>query len=99
MGLARSGVAACRLLQLAGARVTVADRKESAELTAILGSIDRDHVAVTVGARYESSLDEADLDALIAEAIASTGARPRRRGRSRAGCLCSRRSGPGTASP
>jgi UDP-N-acetylmuramoylalanine--D-glutamate ligase len=61
MGLARSGVAACRLLQAAGARVTVADRKESAELTAVLGAIDRDHVGVTVGARYESSLDEADL--------------------------------------
>ena len=37
MGLARSGVAACRLLQAAGARVTVADRKESVELTAGLG--------------------------------------------------------------
>ncbi len=61
MGLARSGVAACRLLQLAGARVTVADRKEPAELTAVLGEIDRDHVGVTVGARYESSLDEVDL--------------------------------------
>ncbi|MGH7216854.1 MAG: Mur ligase family protein, partial [Nitrospiraceae bacterium] len=61
MGLARSGVAACRLLQAAGARVTVADRKESAELTSALGAIDRDHVGVTVGARYESSLDEADL--------------------------------------
>ncbi len=61
MGLARSGVAACRLLQAAGARVTVADRKESAELTAVLGGIDRDHVGVAVGARYESSLDEADL--------------------------------------
>ena len=61
MGLARSGVAACRLLQAAGARVTVADRKESTELAAVLGSIDRDHVGVTVGARYESSLDEADL--------------------------------------
>lgn len=61
MGLARSGVAACRLLQAAGAQVTVADRKEPAELTSILGSIDRDHVGVTVGARYESSLDEADL--------------------------------------
>ena len=61
MGLARSGVAACRLLQAAGAKVTVADRKESAELTSILASIDRDHVAVTVGARYESSLDEANL--------------------------------------
>jgi UDP-N-acetylmuramoylalanine--D-glutamate ligase len=61
MGLARSGVAACRLLQAAGARVTVADRKESSELAAVLGGIDRDHVGVTVGARYESSLDEADL--------------------------------------
>ena len=58
MGLARSGVAACRLLQAAGARVTVADRKESAELTSALGAIDRDHVGVTVGAQYESSLDE-----------------------------------------
>ena len=61
MGLARSGVAACRLLKAAGARVTVADRKEPAELTSVLGSIDRDHIDVTVGAGYESSLDEADL--------------------------------------
>jgi UDP-N-acetylmuramoylalanine--D-glutamate ligase len=61
MGLARSGVAACRLLQTAGARVTVADRKESEELTSVLDAIDRDHVGVTVGARYETSLDEADL--------------------------------------
>jgi UDP-N-acetylmuramoylalanine--D-glutamate ligase len=61
MGLARSGVAASRLLQTVGAHVTVADRKESAELTSALGAIDRDHVGVTVGARYESSLDEADL--------------------------------------
>jgi UDP-N-acetylmuramoylalanine--D-glutamate ligase len=61
MGLARSGVAACRLLQAAGARVTVADRKEPAELTSVLDAVDRDHVGVTVGAQYESSLDEADL--------------------------------------
>jgi len=61
MGLARSGVAACRLLQAVGARVTVADRKESTELTSVLSTIDRDHVGVTVGARYESSLEEADL--------------------------------------
>jgi UDP-N-acetylmuramoylalanine--D-glutamate ligase len=61
MGLARSGMAACRLLQAAGARVTVADQKEPAELTAVLGDIDRNHVGVVVGARYESSLDEADL--------------------------------------
>jgi UDP-N-acetylmuramoylalanine--D-glutamate ligase len=49
------------LLQAAGARVTVADRKESGELTSVLGAIDRDHVSVSVGAGYESSLDEADL--------------------------------------
>ena len=61
MGLARSGVAACRLLQAAGARVTVADRKEPAELASVLGGIDCDHVGITVGAKYESSLDEADL--------------------------------------
>ncbi|MEO8339000.1 MAG: UDP-N-acetylmuramoyl-L-alanine--D-glutamate ligase, partial [Nitrospirota bacterium] len=61
MGLARSGVAACRLLQAAGARVTVADRKEPAELASVLGSIDHEHVGITVGAGYESSLDEADL--------------------------------------
>ncbi len=61
MGLARSGMAACRLLQAAGAGVTLADRKESVELNAVLGTIDRDQVRVTVGARYESSLDEADL--------------------------------------
>ena len=61
LGLARSGVAACRLLQAAGSRVTVADRKEPAELASVLGTIDRDRVQVTVGARYESSLDEADL--------------------------------------
>ena len=61
MGLARSGVAAYRLLQAAGAHVTVADRKEPAELTEVLGAIDRDHVSVTVGTQYESSLDEADV--------------------------------------
>src|ERR1043166_2648772 len=61
MGLARSGMAASRLLQGAGARVTVADRKESTELTEVLAAIDRDHVDVTVGNQYESSLDEADL--------------------------------------
>ena len=61
MGLARSGVAACRLLQAAGALVTVADRKEPAELASVLGGIDCGHVGITVGAKYESSLDEADL--------------------------------------
>lgn len=61
MGLARSGVAACRLLQEIGARVTVSDRKEPSELQSVLGGIDRGVVRVTVGANYESSLEEADL--------------------------------------
>ena len=60
MGLARSGVAACRLLQEVGARVTVSDRKEPNELQAALGGIDRGAVEVTVGPNYEASLDAAD---------------------------------------
>lgn len=61
LGLARSGVAACHLLQEAGARVMVADRKEAEQLTSILEKIDRTQVEVRVGQDYETSLDEAEL--------------------------------------
>lgn len=61
LGLARSGVAACRLLQQAEARVTVADRKEPRELVEVLKQIDQEKVGVTVGPRYESSLEQAEL--------------------------------------
>jgi UDP-N-acetylmuramoylalanine--D-glutamate ligase len=61
LGMARSGVAACHLLQEAGARVTVADRKEVDELSAVLEKIDRSRVHVSVGAQYETSLEHADL--------------------------------------
>ncbi len=61
LGMARSGVAACHLLQEAGARVTVADRKEAGELAAVLDKIDRSRVTVSIGAQYEASLDHADL--------------------------------------
>jgi len=61
LGMARSGIAACLLLQEAGARVTVADRKEPGELASVLENIDRDQVCVTLGAHYESSLAQADL--------------------------------------
>jgi UDP-N-acetylmuramoylalanine--D-glutamate ligase len=61
LGLARSGVAACRLLREAGARVTVADRKDEGELTGILGAVDRNHVHIALGTHYEGSLDQADL--------------------------------------
>ncbi|MBX3345915.1 MAG: UDP-N-acetylmuramoyl-L-alanine--D-glutamate ligase [Nitrospira sp.] len=61
VGLARSGVGAARLLHHLGARVTVADRKEPQELTAILPQLDRSGIGVRVGAQYESALEGADL--------------------------------------
>ncbi|ULA69447.1 MAG: UDP-N-acetylmuramoylalanine--D-glutamate ligase [Nitrospira sp.] len=61
VGLARSGVGAARLLNHLGARVTVADRKEPQELTAILSQVDRSNIAVKVGSQYESALEGADL--------------------------------------
>jgi UDP-N-acetylmuramoylalanine--D-glutamate ligase len=61
VGLARSGVAAARLLQEAGARVTVADRKDRAELGAVLQHLDQSRVGVALGSGYESALDAADL--------------------------------------
>ncbi len=61
VGLARSGVAAARLLVAAGARVTVADEKDRAELGAVVGQLDHSKVGVTLGRGYESALDSADL--------------------------------------
>lgn len=61
VGLARSGVAAARLLHHLGARVTVADRKEPQELGSVLSQLDRSNMAVQVGTGYESALDRADL--------------------------------------
>jgi UDP-N-acetylmuramoylalanine--D-glutamate ligase len=61
LGLARSGIAASHLLNEAGARVTLADRKGEAELAAVLKSVDREKVQVSLGAAYERSLDRAEL--------------------------------------
>ena len=61
VGLARSGVGAARLLTQLGARVTVADRKEPQELSAILPQLDQSSIAIRVGAQYESALEGADL--------------------------------------
>ena len=61
VGLARSGVAAARLLQAVGARVTVADRKERAELGSVLPQLDETRIGVTVGRSYESALETAEL--------------------------------------
>ncbi|MBI3355279.1 MAG: hypothetical protein HY038_00630, partial [Nitrospirae bacterium] len=61
VGLARSGVAAARLLQEAGALVTVADRKDRAELSAVLAHLDQSKIGVILGSSYESALETADL--------------------------------------
>jgi UDP-N-acetylmuramoylalanine--D-glutamate ligase len=61
VGLARSGVAAARLLQAVGARVTVADGKEEGALTEALAQLDRRTLTVKTGSGYESALDGAEL--------------------------------------
>ena len=61
LGLARSGIAACHLLREAGARVTVADRKGEDELSAMLKTVDRTGIRVSLGTEYERSLEHADL--------------------------------------
>jgi UDP-N-acetylmuramoylalanine--D-glutamate ligase len=61
VGAARSGVAAARLLQAAGARVTVADRKTRDELASTLSALEGEPVAVTVGPEYETALERPDL--------------------------------------
>ncbi|MGH7204608.1 MAG: UDP-N-acetylmuramoyl-L-alanine--D-glutamate ligase [Nitrospiraceae bacterium] len=61
LGLARSGVAAARLLQAIGASVTVADRKEEQELSSALSRLDRQTLNVKVGAGYESALKGTEL--------------------------------------
>ncbi|MGH7256458.1 MAG: Mur ligase family protein, partial [Nitrospirales bacterium] len=61
VGLARSGVAAARLLQQVGARVTVADAKPDAELQTTASRLDRRAVRLHLGPGYEQALAEADL--------------------------------------
>src|SRR3972149_5101657 len=61
VGLAGSGVAAARLLQEAGARVTVADKKDRTELSTVLEHLDQSKIGVTLGSGYESALETADL--------------------------------------
>ena len=51
VGLARSGVAAVRLLQEAGALVTVSDRKDRGELLGVLGSLDQGATRLVSGRR------------------------------------------------
>lgn len=61
VGLARSGAAAAHLLQAAGAHVTVADRKDRAELRGVLSTIEKSPVEVVLGSNYETALTTAEL--------------------------------------
>ncbi len=61
VGLARSGVAAARLLLAVGAHVTLSDKKERSELGAVLTQIDESQMLLTVGSRYETALESAEL--------------------------------------
>lgn len=61
VGLARSGVAAAKLLNAVGAQVTIADRKERHEVAGALAQVDQGQVGVAAGAQYEPALEGADL--------------------------------------
>lgn len=61
VGLARSGVAAARLLTRLGARVTVADRKSERELGEVLTKLDRRDLHLALGERYDTAFRDVDL--------------------------------------
>lgn len=61
VGAARSGVAAVRLLQAAGASVTLADRKTRDELASALSGLEGERVAVAAGPDYETAMERPDL--------------------------------------
>jgi UDP-N-acetylmuramoylalanine--D-glutamate ligase len=59
VGLARSGVAAARLLQEIGARVTVSDARPAAELSQTLEQLDRGTLTLKLGPGYEAAIEDA----------------------------------------
>src|SRR5581483_3675552 len=61
VALARSGVAAARLLLAAGAQVTVADRKERNELERALAELDAGAITVRAGADYGAAFESPEL--------------------------------------
>ena len=61
VGLARSGVAACRLLLKQGATVIGTDRRGKREIGADLCSLEQDGVSLELGEQYLHSLLSADL--------------------------------------
>jgi len=61
IGLGRSGLAAVRLLQRLGARVTVADQKPSSELAAALGGLPAGEVEIHGAGGYTAALQGAEV--------------------------------------
>ena len=61
VGLARSGVAAARLLLARGARVVATDRKPADELTGEVLGLEREGVRLELGGHREASFAEAEL--------------------------------------
>ncbi|TRZ97684.1 MAG: UDP-N-acetylmuramoyl-L-alanine--D-glutamate ligase [Nitrospiraceae bacterium] len=61
IGLGRSGLAAVRLLQRLGARVTVADQKPSSDLTAALGGLSAGEVEIHGAGGYTAALQGAEV--------------------------------------
>jgi UDP-N-acetylmuramoylalanine--D-glutamate ligase len=61
LGMARSGLAAARLLQHEGAHVTLADARADAARPEVLAGLDSRRLSIKVGNGYETSLTSADL--------------------------------------
>jgi UDP-N-acetylmuramoylalanine--D-glutamate ligase len=81
VGLARSGIGAARLLDEAGARVTVADRKSADELRTVVSQLNPERIKAVLGSGYESVLDQADL--IVISPGVPTGLEPLERARRR----------------
>ncbi|HJR76968.1 MAG TPA: UDP-N-acetylmuramoyl-L-alanine--D-glutamate ligase [Nitrospiraceae bacterium] len=81
VGLARSGIGAARLLDEAGARVTVADRKNADELSTVVSQLNSERIKAVLGSGYESVLDQADL--IVISPGVPTGLEPLTRARRR----------------
>jgi UDP-N-acetylmuramoylalanine--D-glutamate ligase len=81
VGLARSGIGAARLLDEAGARVTVADRKSADELSAGVSQLNPERIKAVLGSGYESALEQADL--IVISPGVPTGLEPLERARRR----------------
>ena len=61
IGMGKSGLAATRLLQAVGARVTIADEKDELTLAEQSRHVDQKNLRICVGKQFESAFEEVDL--------------------------------------